>query len=233
MDGFILKGQHKYFKANCSICGTDRGYKRKHLINKPCSSCAAKQRITEHGNPMQDRRHVDREKFRKHNYSHYNYSDVKVYHTKSGNKYIKYRKSCPKCGVDMGYHRNIDGNRVCRTCRVNNARKYTPEQKRVRSSIKANIGARLRARNSGKNYTSTFSMLPYTFEELIDRLESQFQEGMSWKNYGEWEIDHIKPDSWFDYKSYNDKGFTDSWALENLQPLWKSDNASKSNKYEG
>lgn len=225
MNDFILKGGHKYFKADCISCGSDRGYKRKQFVAGHCSSCAAKNREIQ---PMSGKNHSDTSIFRKHNHPHYNYEDRVV-----TEKTVKYRKYCPQCGDDMGYHRNVDGSRVCRSCQADNRRKYTPEQKRIRSSIKANIGARLRARNSGKKYTSVFSMLPYTFEQLLERLESQFMEGMTWGNYGEWEIDHIRPDSWFNYKSYNDKEFVDSWALNNLQPLWKSDNARKSNKYEG
>lgn len=76
-------------------------------------------------------------------------------------------------------------------------------------------------------------MLDYTFEELAERLKSTFKPGMTWDNYGEWEVDHITPDSWFEYNSYQDEGFKKSWALENLQALWKHENAGKSNKYSG
>jgi hypothetical protein len=46
-------------------------------------------------------------------------------------------------------------------------------------------------------------------------------------------IDHITPDSWFEYNSTEDRDFKKSWSLDNLQPLWKAENASKGNKYEG
>lgn len=235
MNDFLYKenSKHKYYRASCCKCGVDRGYQRKHLLDRLCGSCASIDKNKKHGNSMQGRKHKNTEKFRKHSYSHYDYSDSLVEYSKSGNKRIKYRKNCPSCSVDMGYHRNVDGNRVCKVCRDKAITKYTPEQKRIRCSIKANIGARLRARNSGKNHTSTFSMLPYSFEELLERLESNFQPGMSWDNYGEWEIDHIMPDSWFSYGSYEDEDFLKSWSLDNLQPLWKSDNASKSNRYKG
>lgn len=56
--------------------------------------------------------------------------------------------------------------------------------------------------------------------ELIQHLENQFTEGMSWKNWGVkgWHIDHIKPIS---------KGGTNHYT--NLQPLWWYDNLSKGN----
>jgi len=221
---------HRYYKSTCGTCGIDRGYKRKHLTKTTCASCASKKRQT---NPMLGRSHSNREKFRKHNYLHYDYNDVSVRFSKAGNKCVRYRKHCPCCATDMGYHRNIDGDRVCRGCQADKVRMYTPEQKRIKSSMKASISARLRSRNSSKNYTSTFLMLSYTLEELLERLESKFTEGMAWDNYGMWEIDHITPDSWFSYESYNDEGFMESWSLGNLQPLWKSENASKGNRYKG
>lgn len=230
-DDFIIKNKHKYFAAVCSECGCSRGFKRKHQLHGRCRSCAAKSSA----NPMQGRTHTDRAKFRKHTYDNVDYEDSKISYSKSGNKCIRYRQKCPQCRADVGYRRHIDANRTCMSCQAASRRKYTAEQKRLRSSMKANIGARLRARNLSKNYTSTFSMLPYSFEELVEHLESKFLKDMSWDNYGKdgWEIDHIVPDSWFKYDSYDDPEFLKSWSLNNLQPLWKEDNAKKSNKFKG
>lgn len=52
-----------------------------------------------------------------------------------------------------------------------------------------------------------------------EHLEKQFTEGMSWDNFGEWEIDHIIPVS---------KG--GSFHYTNTQPLWWGKNREKSNK---
>ncbi len=56
-------------------------------------------------------------------------------------------------------------------------------------------------------------------------LESKFQEGMSWDNYGDWHIDHIIPISWAksEYQVYELNNY------KNLQPLWKEDNLKKGN----
>lgn len=71
----------------------------------------------------------------------------------------------------------------------------------------------------------------WTKQELADHIESLFQEGMSWDNYGEWHVDHIRPKSSFSIKSINDPEFKECWCLSNLQPLWASDNASKGAKW--
>ena len=67
--------------------------------------------------------------------------------------------------------------------------------------------------------------------ELRLHLESQFQVGMTWDNYGMfgWHIDHIKPLSTFDLT--DDEEIQAACHFTNLQPLWAYDNLSKKNKW--
>jgi len=73
-------------------------------------------------------------------------------------------------------------------------------------------------------------MVGYTVQELKSHLENLFQPGMSWENYGKWEIDHIIPKCFFKFKTTKDVEFKYCWSLNNLQPLWKKDNRSKYTK---
>ena len=75
------------------------------------------------------------------------------------------------------------------------------------------------------------SQLNYNFEQLKQRIEVQFKEGMSWSNHGEWEIDHKVPVSKFIARGVTDPAIVN--ALSNLQPLWKHDNRAKNNRYSG
>jgi adenylate kinase family enzyme len=75
--------------------------------------------------------------------------------------------------------------------------------------------------------------LGYSVEQLRQHLEYRFKEGMTWENYGQWQIDHVKPESWFSYSSSQDDQFKQCWSLDNLQPMWASENLDKSNKYDG
>jgi hypothetical protein len=88
----------------------------------------------------------------------------------------------------------------------------------------------VKERNIDK-YKNTFDLLPYTLEELIGHLESKFKEGMTWENYGQWHVDHIKPMVSSDIKEPTDKYFQECWSLNNLQPLWEHDNLSKGSRY--
>lgn len=85
------------------------------------------------------------------------------------------------------------------------------------------VGTRIRLALKSQNEIKlgkTVDYLGCDYEYLKNYLESKFTEGMSWENYGDWEIDHIKPVS---------KGGIHHYT--NLQPLWKSENRKKSNKY--
>ena len=62
----------------------------------------------------------------------------------------------------------------------------------------------------------------YTIDEFKKHLEKQFDVGMTWNNYGEWEIDHIKPISLFNLN--NDEELFECCNYNNLQPLWKKEN---------
>lgn len=77
---------------------------------------------------------------------------------------------------------------------------------------------------------SAIKDLGCSIEELKIHLESQFQEGMSWDNYGlhGWHIDHIKPLSKFDLTDR--KELLKVCHFSNLQPLWAKDNLIKGNR---
>jgi len=75
-----------------------------------------------------------------------------------------------------------------------------------------------------------FDILKYSPENLIEHLESKFKDNMTWDNYGEWHVDHIKPISSFKITEIGDNEFMSCWSLDNLQPLWGDENIRKSNK---
>lgn len=75
------------------------------------------------------------------------------------------------------------------------------------------------------NSVSTYIVLGYTPDKLRQRIEYQFQPGMSWDNRSDWHIDHIKP-----VKAFLDQGVTDPSiinALCNLRPVWARENLVK------
>jgi hypothetical protein len=77
----------------------------------------------------------------------------------------------------------------------------------------------------------THSLVGCSWSDFRLWLESKFKPGMSWENYGEWEIDHIKPCASFDLKIKEQ--LHQCFHYSNTQPLWKSENAKKSSGWQG
>lgn len=68
----------------------------------------------------------------------------------------------------------------------------------------------------------------YTIGQLMEHLERQFNNGMTWQNYGSvWHIDHITPVSAFDVRTLGDDEFRACWSLGNLRPLLIAENLRK------
>lgn len=82
-------------------------------------------------------------------------------------------------------------------------------------------------RNGYSKMSKSVDILGCTFEELKYHLESQFRDGMSWENHGEWHIDHKIPLSW----AKNEDEMKELCNYKNLQPLWAFENLSKKNYY--
>jgi hypothetical protein len=78
-----------------------------------------------------------------------------------------------------------------------------------------------------KKTSTTIEMIGYSADDLKLHIESLFEDGMSWSNWGEWHIDHIKPLCTFS----SDTPVSIVNSLENLRPLWAEDNL-KRKKYQ-
>jgi hypothetical protein len=102
---------------------------------------------------------------------------------------------------------------------------------RLRCNISRQIVFMLKAKSGSKRGQSILEVLSYSIDDLRGHLESQFDENMSWENYGSyWHIDHIYPHSLLPYSSMDDENFKKCWALENLRPLEAKANLMKGNK---
>ena len=107
------------------------------------------------------------------------------------------------------------------------------EKDKRKNDIQYNIGQNLRGRlrrslNGDCKSGSAVKDLGCSIPELKLHLESKFANGMSWNNYGEWHIDHIKPLSKFDLTDRQQ--LLEACHYTNLQPLWAKDNIRKGNR---
>lgn len=133
----------------------------------------------------------------------------------------------------------------CKECKSEYLKEYyrkNPSKKHKRSKkenreryennkINWNFSRRMRfALNGLKEGKSWESLIGYNLIDLKLHLEKRFKPGMTWNNYGDWHIDHIKPITAFDVTSTECEDFKKCWSLENLQPLWAEENISKGNR---
>lgn len=123
---------------------------------------------------------------------------------------------------------NPDKHRKLRRRAENNQYKNNPQRKfaqRFRGRVRAEI-----RKSGGQKINKASQLLGCSFTELKNYLESLFQPGMSWENYGlyGWHIDHKIPCSAFDLTDLEQQKAC--FHFSNLQPLWAKDNLVKGNK---
>lgn len=210
------KKTRKKYKCYCDSCGKDRGYiNRDKNVSHCCYDCGISNR-----NKVFDFVGTDAERI-----------------TKNG--VTRYRANCISCGKDRGFVLKLEINKTCISCsrRKTAAIKRSQEdplrkiQRVLRKRLSVSIYVRLKNRGTSKRYNSIMNFLDFSCEDLVKHLESLFQPGMSWGNYGKWHIDHKIPDSWFKYDSFDHPEFKKSWSLTNLQPKWAKENQIKGNRF--
>jgi hypothetical protein len=188
----------------------------------------------------------------------YNLDDFIYVLRNNGSKSKRYHHFCVICGKDRGYaYKNkIMKEPHCHKCAMRQKetldkikdRPYTSLTKEVKekisnglykkygtnsiqNKIKRNLRSRLNKAIKNKHKMGSAVVdLGCSIEELYKHLESKFQPGMTWKNYGKWQIDHIKPLCRFDLTDR--KQLKIACHYTNLQPLWAKDNLEK-RKYDG
>ena len=74
----------------------------------------------------------------------------------------------------------------------------------------------------------TMNYLGCDYVCLVAHLESLFQEGMTWENYGKngWHMDHVIPLA----RAKTEEELIPLLHYSNLQPLWAFDNLSKGDR---
>ncbi len=104
---------------------------------------------------------------------------------------------------------------------------------RIAHSLRARLRDWLEKIDTEKSIP-TLTLLGCDIVDFRKHLESLWQPGMTWENYGRWEfgqpmkwhIDHIKPCASFNLIDEEQQKLCFHWT--NMQPMWAQDNLSKS-----
>ena len=116
--------------------------------------------------------------------------------------------------------------------KVREYRRTYDKDRRI-NDLNFKISKNLRSRLSHairKNHKSGSAIknLGCSIDFLKKHLELQFSPGMTWDNYGTWEIDHMIALSTVDLSDKEQLALVCHYS--NLQPLWKRDNILKGNR---
>ena len=154
----------------------------------------------------------------------------KVMSTESGKNKIR------KWAVKR-YHNKIEkyrgfGRKASRK-RLKNGKVYEYRKARRRNDPVFAIQMRLRSRINNvlrghSKSASTAELTGCTWKELLDHLQKQFTDGMSWENRHLWHVDHILPCASFDLSKPEEQ--RKCFHFSNLQPLWAEENMRKGSK---
>jgi hypothetical protein len=106
----------------------------------------------------------------------------------------------------------------------NNKEKLLDAEKQRRATnikfkLAANLRRRLREIFARKGYTKksrSYEILGCDYETFLAHIEKQFLPGMSWDNFGEWELDHIYPVA----KASTKQEIVMLNHFTNIQPMW-------------
>jgi len=148
----------------------------------------------------------------------------KQYYQENKDKIKEYKKEYYENNKDKikEYKKNYkcEHNKTPRKCVICNPLSYLTELQ----------GVRIRDALNSKKDKHTIEYLGCDKKTLYNHLEKQFKDGMTWKNKGEWHIDHIRPCASFNLELEEER--MKCFHYTNLQPLWATDNLSKSDKYD-
>lgn len=90
------------YKAFCSSCGRDRGFKKKFKLNGKCKACAQHEDFVSN---------LDKTK-----YPNVSFGDKKLHKKPSKGSEMRYKTHCLECKKDRGYIALSNAGKLCRSC---------------------------------------------------------------------------------------------------------------------
>ena len=200
------------------------------LPEKECSKCKVVKPLDEFSkdkNYKDNHRGVCKECIKE-----YNKKYQPQYYEDNREKKLEYQKQYRQDNREsiLGYNKQYDQDHKEERNERNRNRRANDPAFALMKNVSRQVRGMLKRNDGSKLGESVLQYLPYTIEQLWGHLRSLYTEGMTDENYGEWHLDHKCPQSLLPYDSMNHPNFLKCWALDNLQPLWASENMSKGNK---
>ncbi len=152
------------------------------------------------------------------NYLREYYSRNKEVYSLKGKEYLK------NLDDEKRRNRNIKSNDWAK--RNRDKRRVTEKNRYKENKLLINARSRMYKALVGLTKSDTTkALLGAPISVVRSHLEEKFSNGMSWDNYGEWHVDHIKPCASFDLSIPEQQ--LACFHYTNLQPLWAKENMRK------
>lgn len=127
-------------------------------------------------------------------------------------------------------HKKIRINNKTQLNKNRNIYRYKRYKNNIQYKLKENLRSRIWIALQGNiKSLSTMFLIGCEIDYLMYYIQEQFKPDMSWDNYGDWHIDHIKPCASFDLSKPEEQRAC--FHYTNLQPLWAEDNLRKRDKF--
>jgi len=120
------------------------------------------------------------------------------------------KTQCKECG----------GNSICEHDRCRSQCKECKPAIHLRHITRSRIHSALK----GTGVSTSVALLGCSVEEFKAHITEQLRDGMSWDNYGRWEIDHILP---LEYGMPVLEETLLRLHYTNTQPMWAAENGAK------
>ena len=128
-------------------------------------------------------------------------------------------------------YRELHPDRVKKSHRKNFLKNMKNPTFRINSAMSSNLYMSLKGLKKGRSWED---LVDFNLDDLVNHLKRKLKSGMTMKNYGTyWHIDHKIPKAYFSYKTNQDPDFKRCWSLNNLEPLYGSENLKKNSVYKG
>lgn len=158
-------------------------------------------------------------------------SGVKTIAKEFGTSGCQVLHALKEAGIDTTKRRNYFKPSDSMTPGETRKAKYRKNMEIPSARLRKRVMSRIWSAMKGSNVFSrgSFSMVGCSVGFLRSYIEGKFQNGMTWENYGEWHVDHIRPCASFDLSDKEQVLQCFNWR--NLQPMWASENISKGANY--
>lgn len=196
-----------------------------YFIGKPCKNGHVSERYTKNGTCIKCQKESSKKRRQTDAFKEYQREYMK--HHRQTDAYKEYQKKYRQTDAFKESQREYNKKYSQTDAYKESINKY--QKNNITYVVTRGVLHRLLNRKAtGLKVHQVDEILGYSASQLREHLKAQFTEGMSWDNWGEWHIDHIKPVAQFKREGITDPKIIN--ALSNLQPLWAEENLKKSDK---